>query len=126
MRLIQALRHFTTFAYGEFLRTEHADVPRLLQLSSPIYRLELLMVGRLFAQDAGLYADIIGASAENLALLRRYLEVLGRLVAEQERGGRAAFIETFLKVREYFGAYAGQCLVQSAALLAQAQDRRQE
>ena len=50
MRYIQALRHFTTFAYGRYLAKENVDLAQLLSLSSPIYRLELVMIGRLFAR----------------------------------------------------------------------------
>jgi hypothetical protein len=41
-----------------------------------IYRLELGMVGRLFAQDPGLYAEIIFATPERRALLKEYVEPL--------------------------------------------------
>lgn len=51
MTLIQALRHFTSFAYGLHLSRENPNIDKLLKLSSPIYRLELAMVGRLFGQD---------------------------------------------------------------------------
>ncbi|MCV5706965.1 prephenate dehydrogenase/arogenate dehydrogenase family protein, partial [Escherichia coli] len=74
MTLIQALRHFATFAYGWHLSREQANLDRLLSLSSPIYRLELAMVGRLFAQDPHLYADIILSSPQNLAMIRRYYQ----------------------------------------------------
>lgn len=67
MAFIQALRHFATFAYGLHLAKENVDLEKLLTLSSPIYRLELAMVGRLFAQDPQLYADIIMSSENNLA-----------------------------------------------------------
>ncbi len=51
---------------------ENVQLEQLLALSSPIYRLELAMVGRLFAQDPQLYADIIMSSERNLALIKRY------------------------------------------------------
>ncbi len=50
MAFIQALRHFATFAYGLHLAEENVQLEQLLALSSPIYRLELAMVGRLFAR----------------------------------------------------------------------------
>ena len=50
MTLIQALRHFTSFTYGLHLSKENPNLDQLLELSSPIYRLELAMVGRLFVQ----------------------------------------------------------------------------
>lgn len=44
---------------------ENVRLEQLLALSSPIYRLELAMVGRLFARDPQLYADIIMSSENN-------------------------------------------------------------
>ncbi|MGY3927871.1 bifunctional chorismate mutase/prephenate dehydrogenase [Aeromonas simiae] len=124
MTFIQALRHFATFAYGRHLAEEQADLEQLLSLSSPIYRLELAMVGRLFAQDPALYADIILSSPENLAMIRRYYDGFGRSLALLEQGQRQAFVASFNEVADYFGEHAGQFLRESKQLLAQANDRR--
>ena len=78
MAFIQALRHFATFAYGLHLAEENVQLEQLLALSSPIYRLELAMVGRLFAQDPQLYADIIMSSENNLALISANLALIKR------------------------------------------------
>lgn len=59
MAFIQVMRHFSSFVYGAHLAEEDPDLDLLISLSSPIYRLELGMVGRLFAQNPVLYADII-------------------------------------------------------------------
>ncbi|PJG60055.1 bifunctional chorismate mutase/prephenate dehydrogenase [Aeromonas cavernicola] len=125
MTLIQALRHFATFAYGWHLCQEQANVERLLNLSSPIYRLELAMVGRLFAQDPHLYADIILSSSQNLAMIRRYYQNFGDVLGLLEQGDKAGFIAAFERVSEFFGDYATQFLRESRSLLAQANDRRQ-
>ena len=69
MTYIQALRHFSTFANGLHLSKQPVNLSNLLALSSPIYRLELAMIGRLFAQDAALYADIIMDKPENLDVI---------------------------------------------------------
>ena len=124
MSLIQALRHFSSFAYGWHLEEEGADLKRLLALSSPIYRLELAMVGRLFAQDPALYADIILSAPRNLEMIRRYHRRMGDAIRLLEAGDRAAFIAQFHKVAEFFGDYAGQFLRESKMLLAQAHDSR--
>lgn len=47
MSIIQALRHFSTYGYGNFLSEIAPNLDKLKDLSSPIYRLELMMVGRL-------------------------------------------------------------------------------
>lgn len=124
MSLVQALRHFTSFAYGVHLCSEQADLAQLLRLSSPIYRLELAMVGRLFAQDPTLYADIILSSPANLEMIRRYHSRFGELLTQLEAGEREAFVEQFAKVSDYFGDYADTFLKESRMLLAQANDSR--
>ncbi|UAK73716.1 bifunctional chorismate mutase/prephenate dehydrogenase [Aeromonas enteropelogenes] len=124
MTFIQALRHFATFAYGWHLSREQANIDRLLHLSSPIYRLELAMVGRLFAQDPHLYADIILSSPQNLAMIRRYYQNFGEVLGLLEQGDRAGFIDAFSQVSGFFGEHAQQFLRESRTLLAQANDRR--
>ncbi|WHP79699.1 bifunctional chorismate mutase/prephenate dehydrogenase [Edwardsiella anguillarum] len=124
MAFIQALRHFATFAYGLHLAEENVSMEQLLALSSPIYRLELMMVGRLFAQDAQLYADIIMASPDNLALIKRYYQRFGEAIRLLDGQNKEAFIETFQHIARWFGDDAQRFQDESRALLSQAHDRR--
>lgn len=125
MAFIQALRHFATFAYGLHLSEENVQLEQLLALSSPIYRLELAMVGRLFAQDPQLYADIIMSSESNLALIKRYYKRFGAAIGLLEHGDKKAFIDSFRKVEHWFGDYAQRFQSESRTLLRQANDSRQ-
>ncbi|WP_374927966.1 bifunctional chorismate mutase/prephenate dehydrogenase [Kytococcus sedentarius] len=118
MGIIQALRHTVTVAYGVDLRREGADLDTLLALSSPIYRTELMMVGRLFAQDPELYHDIITASPANLELLEHFHRTLGDLVAGLRAGDREGFVAEFEAVREYFAGHSEEFLAESRELLA--------
>ncbi|CAJ0991072.1 bifunctional chorismate mutase/prephenate dehydrogenase [Pantoea sp. Nvir] len=124
MAFIQALRHFTTFAYGFHLSEENVDLDQLLALSSPIYRLELAMVGRLFAQDPQLYADIIMSSKNNLALIKRYYQRCGEAITLLERGDKQGFIDMFNSVEHWFGNHAKRFMVESSSLLRTANDSR--
>jgi chorismate mutase/prephenate dehydrogenase len=122
MSIIQALRHFTTYAYGVFLAQTNADLDCLVKLSSPIYRLELMMVGRLFAQDPNLYADIILSAHRNLETIRHYSEFVEKSLKIIDSQDKEAFVSSFLKAREYFGDYAAQFMRESKLLLDQAHD----
>ncbi|NDW20861.1 bifunctional chorismate mutase/prephenate dehydrogenase [Alteromonas hispanica] len=122
MAYIQVMRHFNTFVYGEHLRGEDPDLNSLTMFSSPIYRLELAMVGRLFAQSPQLYADIIFNNPDNFALLRRFYERFGLALSLLESGDKKAFVEQFMKVGSWFGDYAKKCLVDSKQLLLKADD----
>lgn len=124
MSIIQALRHFTTYCYGMFMAQIKPDLRQLLELSSPIYRLELEMVGRLFAQDPRLYCDIIMSSERNSELIKAYIDSMKPQLDIVLRQDHAAFIRNFLQAREYFGDYAGRFLRESGALLAKFQDER--
>ena len=123
MTLIQALRHFTSFAYGSHLSQENPEIETLLQLSSPIYRLELAMVGRLFGQDPNLYGDIILSSPENLAMIKRFHQRFGEAVNLLEgESAKQNFVEHFEQVSDWFGDYSKQFMQESQTLLKQAND----
>jgi len=117
MSIIQALRHFETFVYGCHLHAENVDLETVLHFSSPIYRLELGMVGRLFAQDPDLYADIIFSSKEGLALASRYHQRFGEAVALLQQGDVERFSQQFLEVQAWFGDLGPRFLKESSFML---------
>lgn len=125
MTLIQALRHFTSFVYGSHLQEVDADLEQLLDLSSPIYRLELAMVGRLFAQEPSLYADIILAQENNLTMIKRYHKHFSDAIELLENNDRDAFVKRFESVTNWMGDYSTLFLNESRTLLQQAHDNRQ-
>jgi chorismate mutase/prephenate dehydrogenase len=122
MAFIQVMRHFSTFIYGQHLKEENPDLVDLLMFSSPIYRLELAMVGRLFAQAPSLYADIIFNDLDNVALLKRFNKRFADGIELVASNNKQAFIEQFNSVEQWFGDYAKQCLKDSRQLLLKAAD----
>ncbi|MFW8589241.1 bifunctional chorismate mutase/prephenate dehydrogenase [Glaciecola sp. 2405UD65-10] len=122
MAFIQVMRHFSTFVYGQHLQQENPNLSELIAFSSPIYRLELAMVGRLFAQAPTLYADIIFNNVDNIALLKRFHQRFGEAIEILESGDKASFIERFTEVENWFGDYAKQCLRDSKQMLLKADD----
>lgn len=117
MSIVQTVRHFATFAFGQFLRRKQINLPRTLEFSSPIYRLELGMVGRLFAQDPSLYAEIIFASPERRALLMEYLESLATNIEMVKTGDKQTFLAEFKKISDWFGPFSEQAMRESSYLI---------
>lgn len=124
MELIQAMRHFTTFVYGRFLSNEKPDLDQLLRLSSPIYRLELAMTGRLFAQDPNLYADIIFGAKNALELATRFRQELDDAITLLQQNDKESFKQSFELVAQWFGGKSNEFLADSRTLLKSAQDSR--
>ncbi len=122
MQVVQALRHFSTFVYGLNLYRSDVDIERLLKFSSPIYRLELAMVGRLFAQNAELYADIIFAQHDNIGPIEQYSENYRDCLETLKRMDRESFIEKFNKVADWMGDFAGRFQQESRVMLQSAAD----
>lgn len=117
MSFVQVLRHFSTVVYGAHLAGEDPDLADILALSSPIYRLELAMVGRLFAQDPDLYTEIIFANEDNLAMMKRYILQYQALLDTIIAGDKQRFKQVFEHTTDWFGEYAGKFLKESGELL---------
>jgi len=117
MGVVQTLRHFATFAFGQFLARKRIDLHRTLEFSSPIYRLELGMVGRLFTQDPSLYAEIILASPERRVLINDYMASLTANREMIENGDKTIFCEEFKKIAEWFGSFSEQAMRESTYLI---------
>lgn len=120
MTHMQAVRHFNTYLQGLFTAREDFTLDELVQLSSPIYGLELMMIGRLFAQNDDLYADIIYDNPSSKETLQRYAQIVQEAVAKVNEGDKATFKANFKQASEFFGDYAQEFLSASAQILEQA------
>ncbi len=117
MEVVQALRHFATFCFGQFLYKQDIRLDKTLEFSSPIYRLELGMVGRLFAQDASMYSQIIFATKDRRSLLKSYVTSLKEHLEMLENSDKQLFVEKFNKISEWFGPFSEQALRESTYLI---------
>jgi chorismate mutase/prephenate dehydrogenase len=117
MAVVQALRHFATFTFGRFLYKKNVDLFRSLEFSSLIYRLELGMVGRLFAQAPDLYSGIIFASDERRSMLKEYIYSITELISMVESSDREEFEKEFKEIAAWFGPFSEQALRESSFLI---------
>ncbi len=123
MHLIQGLRHFVALLHGSFMREFDLKPEDMADFSSPIYRAELMMTGRIFAQDAELYADIVFSTFERRTLLIEFLEHHKKLAVLVMNNDREGFIREFSKINDFFGAFAEQALTESSYMINRLADR---
>jgi chorismate mutase/prephenate dehydrogenase len=117
MAIVQVVTHFRTIATGMALGRSGARLADTLRFTSPIYRLELAVVGRLFAQDPHLYASILFDNPDGervRALLRGATAELDAIV---ERADRAAFLAAFDAARAWFAGFADEAMATSDHLI---------
>ncbi|MFH2092946.1 MAG: bifunctional chorismate mutase/prephenate dehydrogenase [Pseudomonadota bacterium] len=117
MEIVQALRHFATFCFGQFLHERSIRLERTLEFSSPIYRLEAGMVGRLFAQDGAMYSEIIFATPERRKLLKEFIVSMTGHLDMLENNNKDLFIEKFKLIARWFGPFSEQAMRESTFLI---------
>jgi len=123
MNLVQGLRHFVALLHGSFMKKYDLKPAEMLDYSSPIYRAELMMTGRIFAQDAELYADIVFANKERRDLLLSFFKHQAKLMEMVEKDDKKGFIKEFESVTDFFGRFASQALTESSYLINRLADR---
>ncbi|BAP58652.1 bifunctional chorismate mutase/prephenate dehydrogenase [Candidatus Tachikawaea gelatinosa] len=122
MNFIQILRYFITFSYGLNFLEEDVNLKKMLDLSSPIYHIEIAMIGRFFNQNPELYADIMMSSGNNIFFIKRYYKILSKLITILEKKDKEKFIDYFKKIKTWFKSYAKKLSKKSDDILGQLND----
>lgn len=117
MVAVQAARHFLTVTMGAFLTSEGVDVARSLDFASPVYRLEIDMLGRMFAQDAWLYVDIMLATPERREAIGRLARKCSQIAALAGDNDRDGLIAEFERAKETLGRETARALAESNRLI---------
>jgi prephenate dehydrogenase len=113
MVAVQAIRHFSTFGLGVFLAEEDIDIGRSLELSSPIYRVGINNVSRLFGQDGSLYIEIMLSTAERRKAIDRLAQTFIRLAKLVENEDRSALLDEFKQTTSTFGSETDRAVKES-------------
>lgn len=113
MVAVQAIRHFSTFGLGVFLAEEGIDIGRSLELSSPIYRIGINNVSRLFGQDGSLYVEIMLSTEERRKAIARLADTFVRLAKLAESEDRAALLAEFQHTANTFGSETDRAVKES-------------
>ena len=101
MTIVQAIRHFFTFALGTFLAEEEIDLSRTLDFATPPYRIQLDLVRRLFSGNASLYLNLMSLE-ERPQVINRLASTYSRLAELVELGDRAALSKEFEVASSFF------------------------
>ncbi len=117
MAIIQVLVHFHTIVMGDALRRTGVAVEDSLRFTSPIYRVEMSVVGRLFGQDPRLYAEIEMQNPYGPEVIGHFMDAAEATRAAVARGDRDGFCDLFDAVSEYFTGFSGEALELSDFLI---------
>jgi prephenate dehydrogenase len=108
MAVVQGLTHFVTLCMADSVRRLGIDIETTRAFTSPVYQIELSLVGRLLSQDPSLYADILQQNPfvpEVLSICTSSAEELSRIVKTRDP---ELFREFFNNNARHLGAYCDE------------------
>jgi chorismate mutase/prephenate dehydrogenase len=117
MAVVQVLVHFSTIVMGEALRRCGTSVEESLRFTSPIYRLELAFVGRLFAQDPDLYADIVTTNPHSPDVRKHFGDAVAAVEETIRSGDRDRFRAIFEHTAGWFHGFSDEAMLLSDRII---------
>jgi prephenate dehydrogenase len=105
MAVVQGLTHFVTLCMADSIRRLDIDINTTRAFTSPVYQIELSLVGRLLSQDPSLYADILQQNPfvpEVLSVCTSSAGNLRTIIASKDP---ALFRDFFLANSRHLGAW---------------------
>ena len=117
MSVVQVLVHFNTVVMGEALRLSGVGVRESLAFTSPIYRLEMAFIGRLFTQDPELYAQILMQNPRGAEMRENFLNSSKRISEILDMADEQGFVELFQKTAEWFEEFGAEAMALSDTVI---------
>lgn len=117
MSYIQTLIHFSDIALVDTLRKSGIPIKEFIKYPSPVYMMELYMVGRILNQDPKLYASIQLSNPANIKAVGSYLRSCRQLAETIERKKFSDSVNFFRKNSEYLGHFSTLAMDESDQLI---------
>ncbi len=113
MAVVQGLTHLLTVCTARTLQKINMPPAEAMSCSTPVFRLKINLIGRLFSQDPSLYASLIGANRHVEDVLATFMSAVDEakesLLSGQEGGG-VAFLND---IRGFLGDFCRDGLKES-------------
>jgi prephenate dehydrogenase len=86
MAIVQVLNHLNTISLGLALAGAGIELAEINKLSTPIFKAKVDIIGKVFTENPGLYADIIAQNPATLNILDLYEKTLADIRALVQSG----------------------------------------
>ena len=117
MAVVQGLTHFITVCTGRVLQKLNMSPDEARTCSTPIFKLKLDLVGRLFAQDLHMYQKLIGGNAYSKDVLDMFsavAEEAKEMLLSGRNDAGAGYLED---IRRFMGGFCRDALEESNEVL---------
>ncbi len=124
MAVVQCLTHLSNIAMADTIKSFGVGIDKTLEVSSPIYKIRLDMVGRVLNQDPALYSDIQLYNPFAKRIMKAYSRSIAKLAKAVEKGDAKAFEKVFIEGAAYLGDFCKKSQEESDYLIKKLGERR--
>jgi prephenate dehydrogenase len=117
MAIIQVLFHLSTMIQGRVIRELGIDIEETLKHTSPVYRMEISILGRMFAQSGWLYGAISQMNPYTPRIVTLMQEILGEYSQWLKNKDLQAFVDDFDRTKDHLGTFCARAYEESSQLL---------
>ena len=117
MAVIQGLTHFGNLCMADAIRRSGSDPAAALGATSPVYRIQMGLIGRLLSQDPALYGDMLQLNPHVPPVLASFEAAAADLRGRVEGGDLPSFVEFFGRAADTYRPYLDQAAAETDALI---------
>ncbi len=117
MALVQGLTHFIAICMAKTLQKMNLHPNEVFSVSTPIFRINSDIMGRLFAQDPDLYTTLVGENKYVDGLLKLFMDSFEETKESILDGKHEQGVEFIKDIGEFLGDYREVALERSSKFL---------
>ncbi len=117
MAIIQGLTHFLTISLAKFIQEKNILPDDISSCSTPIFRLKLDLIGRLFAQDTHLYSTLISENRHTQKVVDEFLNVFCKTKEKMFINNEEKKVDFLEEIKKYYGDFCDIALKESNKVL---------
>jgi len=125
MGVVQCLTHIGNIAMADAMRRMNANIKKTMEVSSPVYRLRMYVIGRVFSQDASLYSDIQMHNPFSRKIIKEYAKSIERFSKAINKKDSKGFENYFNKTARYLGSFCREAQEESDYLIGKMAGRKE-
>jgi prephenate dehydrogenase len=117
MAVVQGLTHFVTLSMAETMRQTGVTPADTEAFMSPVYQIEMGLIGRLLTQDPALYGAILAENPYVPGVLDACRDAVARIRASLDDPGGVEFARIFEQNARNFGDYSARAQAETDLLI---------
>ncbi len=117
MAVVQVIPHLKAILAGEMFKNLGVNPEKPYNISTPIYKLELAIIGRIFSQDGELYSSIIADNPHTLKVLAGLKKAVSDYERAVKRRDAGVLVKRFNGVKKFLGKFSDKAFKRSEDII---------